>query len=229
MIFQPELSATSYHVPATRASGAPSRPAGCDTAASRQKRNGLLDIGKMPARLSRSGLLTKLAGRVTCRLPEGPREIGLAGKAQRQRNIDQRPVPACQKRFRALKTPGADVAMRRLPDGLPEGPREMIPAQARDRCHAIETEIAFEVRLDVVQHPKQPAPIEPFGFQKRIGPGRGCAGMLLHQPCCDGVGERFDKQAAGGCLSPQLGRDGTGDLGQQRIFEGAFMFQRGSP
>jgi hypothetical protein len=32
--------------------------------------------------------------------------------------------------------------MRRLPDGLPEGSREMKPAQTRDRSHSIDAEIA---------------------------------------------------------------------------------------
>jgi hypothetical protein len=109
---------------------------------------------------------------VTCGLPKGSGEIGLAGKAQRKRNIDQRPIAAYQKSFRTLKTPIADVAMRRLPDGLPEGPREMVSAQARNRCHAIDAEIAFEVCLDVVQHPKKPASIKPFCFEKRIRSGR---------------------------------------------------------
>lgn len=109
---------------------------------------------------------------MTCRLREGAGEIGLAGEAQRKCNIDQRPITACQKRFRALKTPGADVAMRRLPDSQPEGPREMVSAQARDRCDAIDAEIAFEVCFYIVQHTKKPASIEPFCFKKRIRPGR---------------------------------------------------------
>ena len=50
--------------------------------------------------------------------------------------------------------------------------------------------------------------------------------MLLHQPCSDSAGEQFDKQTAGGGFSLQLGHNGTADLGQQRIFESAFMFQR---
>ena len=127
-----------------------------------QNRKRLPDIGQRKFRSSESSRLTKSAGRVTCRLPEGSGEIGLAGKAQRKRNIDQRPITACQKRFRALKTPGADVAMRRLPDSLAEGPREMVSAQARNRRHAIDAEIAFEVCFDVVQHTKKPAPIEPL-------------------------------------------------------------------
>src|SRR6267142_2918112 len=50
--------------------------------------------------------------------------------------------------------------------------------------------------------------------------------MLLHQPCSDAAGERFDKQTAGGSFSLQFGRNGTSYLGQQRIFKSAFMFQR---
>jgi hypothetical protein len=50
--------------------------------------------------------------------------------------------------------------------------------------------------------------------------------MLLHQPCSDSAGERFDKETAGGGFSLQFGRNGAGDLGQQWIFESAFMFQR---
>lgn len=87
--------------------------------------------------------MTILAGCLTCRLPECSCEIGLAGKAQRKRNIDQRAIAAYQKRLRTLKTPIADVPMRRLPDGLLEGPREMISAEARNRCDAIDAEIAF--------------------------------------------------------------------------------------
>src|SRR4029450_839567 len=50
--------------------------------------------------------------------------------------------------------------------------------------------------------------------------------MLLHQPCSNSAGERFDKYTAGGGFSLQFGRDGTRDLGQQRIFKSNFMFQR---
>ena len=50
--------------------------------------------------------------------------------------------------------------------------------------------------------------------------------MLLHQPCSDSAGERFDKQTAGGGFCLQFGRNGTGYLSQQRIFKSAFMFQR---
>jgi hypothetical protein len=66
--------------------------------------------------------------------PEKPNESAISTNGR---------SPRVKKRFRALKTPGADVAMRRLPDGQPEGPREMVSAQARNRCHAIDAEIAF--------------------------------------------------------------------------------------
>jgi hypothetical protein len=51
-------------------------------AGSGQNRKRLPDIGQRKFRSSGSSRLTKSAGRVTCRLPEGSGEIGLAGKAQ---------------------------------------------------------------------------------------------------------------------------------------------------
>jgi len=126
------------------------------------------DIGERKFRSSESSRLTILAGCLACRLPECSCEVGLAGKAQRKRYVDQRAIVAYQKRFRSLKAPGADVAMWRLPDGLPEGSREMKSAQTRNRGDAIDAEIAFEVCFDVVQHTKKPASIQPFCFKKWI-------------------------------------------------------------
>jgi hypothetical protein len=42
--------------------------------------------------------------------------------------------------------------MRRLPNCLPEGSGKMEAAQARNFCHALYAEIAFQVRFDVVQY-----------------------------------------------------------------------------
>src|SRR5215475_11357896 len=106
---------------------------------------------------------TVLAGCLTGRLLECSGEIGLSGKAQRKGNIDQRAIAASQQCFRTLEPSGADVAMWRLPDGLPEGPRKMVSAEARNGCHSIKTEIAFQVCLYVVKNTEEPASIErPF-------------------------------------------------------------------
>jgi len=76
-------------------------------------------------------------------LPECPCEIGLARKAERQRYIHQRPISVHQQGFRALEALGADIAMRGLPDCLPEGSCEMEAAETRDLCHSFYAEIAF--------------------------------------------------------------------------------------
>src|SRR4029450_8651828 len=110
--------------------------------------------------------------RLTGGLLECSREIGLAGEAQRERNVDSRLVTTCQKLLRALKTPRTDVAMGRLPDSLPEGAREMVSAQGCDRCHVIKGETAFKVCLDVIQHTEQSASIKPSSCEKCIELGR---------------------------------------------------------
>ena len=92
-----------------------------------------------------------MTGRLTRRLPECSRETGLVGKAERQRNIHQRPI-TYQRGFRALETLGADVAMRGLPDCLLKGSRKMMSAQTRNRCHAIKGKIAFQACFYVIQH-----------------------------------------------------------------------------
>ena len=103
---------------------------------------------------------------VACR---SSRETGLVGKAERQRYIHQRPIALHQQGFRALETLGADVAMRRLSDCLPEGSRKMVSAQARNRCHALYAKIAFQVRFYVIQHTEESAPIEPLNCVARKG------------------------------------------------------------
>src|SRR5215813_4519160 len=132
----------------------------CDVQIRAKNRKGRLDP-KLP---------TILTGCLTRRLPECSCKIGLVAKAERQRNIHQRPIALLQQSFRALKAPGADVAMRRLPHCLLEGPRKMVPAQARDRCDATNRKIAFQVCFYVIQHAEEPASIEarPCETWKRL-------------------------------------------------------------
>ena len=110
----------------------------------------------------RSKSLTILTGCLTHRLPECSCEIRLAGKAQRQRNIRQRPIAMDQQSFRTFEAPGTDVAMRRLPHGLLEGPREMIFAQTRNRRDPVEREIALQIFFYVIQHAQESTTIESF-------------------------------------------------------------------
>jgi hypothetical protein len=84
----------------------------------------------------------------------------LAGKVQRQRNVDQRPITMYQQSFRALKALGADVTMRGLPHCLLERPCKMVSAQARNRCHAINGKIAIQVFFYEMQHAEESASIE---------------------------------------------------------------------
>ena len=111
--------------------------------------------------------LTKLAGRLTRCLSEGPREIGLAGKVERQRYVHQCPITVRQQDFRAFEALCADIAMRRFPGCLPEGSRKMISAQACNFCDALQAKIALQVCRDIVQHAPESSLIEPLARTMR--------------------------------------------------------------
>src|SRR5882757_7825933 len=104
-------------------------------------------------------------------LRERPGEIGLAGKVERERNVDQGPIVSRQQCLGMLETFCADVLMRRPADGGLERSREMEPAQAGNGCQVVDGEIAFRVRLDVVQHPPQPASIKAVLSETLQTPG----------------------------------------------------------
>src|SRR4051812_35769002 len=89
-------------------------------------------------------------------------EIGLAGKVERECNIDQGLISSYQQRFGTLETFRADVPMRRLAYGGLECSREMKPAQACNRCQVINRKIAFQVSFYAIQHAGQSASIESF-------------------------------------------------------------------
>jgi hypothetical protein len=131
-------------------------------AGSGQNRKRLPDIRQREPGWLRSSRLTILTWRLTRRLPEGSREIGLAGKAERKRYVHQGPIAMDQHGFRALEALGTDVPMGRFSDGLSKGSRKMVSAQARNRCHAFKAKIAFQVRINIVQHTKESALIEPL-------------------------------------------------------------------
>src|SRR4029450_6285572 len=126
------------------------------------------NVGVRPPSV-RSHCLTILTGCLTRRLPECAGETGLVGKAERQRDVRQWPVALHQQCFRAREAPGADVAMRGLPRGLFEGPRKMVLAQARNRGHSIEGEIALQVRFNVIQHALESAPAERASCERDNG------------------------------------------------------------
>jgi len=102
-------------------------------------------------------LASILAGCHAGRLPECARKVGLARESEGQRDFDQGRFAFDQQDFRALEAPCNDITMRRLPDGLPEGSREVEPAEAGDRSHAVEGEVAFQMAIDVVEDAEQPA------------------------------------------------------------------------
>jgi hypothetical protein len=106
--------------------------------------------------------LPESARGLSIRLCECSCEIGLAGKAERKGNVDQRPMTGQQQRFCALKAPAAHIVMGRLPHRFLEGSRKVVSAQAGDRGHGINRQLAFKVGLDVVEHPEQSAPVQPF-------------------------------------------------------------------
>src|SRR5271169_2009963 len=89
---------------------------------------------------------------LTCHLTKCSCEIGLAGKVERERNIDQGLIPSYQHRFGALEPLRADVPMRRSTNRGLECSRKMEPAEARNRCQLINRKIAFQVSLYVIQH-----------------------------------------------------------------------------
>jgi protein required for attachment to host cells len=72
-------------------------------------------------------------------------EISLAGKVERECNIDQGLISSYQQRFGTLETLCADVLVRRLANGSLECSREMEPAQARNRCQVIDRKFALVV------------------------------------------------------------------------------------
>jgi hypothetical protein len=109
---------------------------------------------------SRRKIAPVLTGRPARGLPKGASEIGLTGEIERQRDVDQRPVPRREQGLGAFQPPCADITMRRLTDGSLEGPREMKLAEARNRRQTINPEIAFEIGLDIVEHACQPASID---------------------------------------------------------------------
>jgi hypothetical protein len=133
--------------------------------------------------------MTKSRRRLTCDLPERPCEVGLAGKIQCQRNIDQRSIALYQQGFCTLKALGADVAMWRLPHCVLEGARKMVSAQACNRCHAIKGKIALQVRFYVIQNAEEPALIEasPGATKDRLVEWR--AQVFLQQPCRQAAGQ----------------------------------------
>ena len=139
-----------------------------------------------------------MAGRLTRCLRECSREIGLAGKAERQRDVHQRPIAVHQQGFRALEALGADITMGRFSDGLPEGSRKMESAEARNRCQALYAEIAFQVRFYVVQHSRQSAPIETLNGAGRKGLSGRCGDILLNEPRGQTGCEGSYEQTAGG-------------------------------
>jgi hypothetical protein len=103
-----------------------------------------------------------LTRRLTCHLTKCSGEIGLAGKVERERNIDQGLIPAYQQRLGALEPLRADVLMRGSTDGGLERSREMEPAQTRNRCQVIDRKVTFQVCLYVIQNAGQSASIESF-------------------------------------------------------------------
>ena len=103
-----------------------------------------------------------LTRRQTCRLTKCSGEIGLAGEAQCESDIDQRTISSCQQCFGTLEALRTDVLMRWLAHRGLECAREMESTQARDPCQPIDRKIAFQVSLDVVHDAGQSASIQPF-------------------------------------------------------------------
>ncbi len=122
-----------------------------------------------------------LTRRQTCRLTKCPCEIGLAGKAQCESNIDQGAISLYQQRFGTLDALRADVSMGRLTYGGLECSREMEPAQAGDPCQLVNRKVAFQISLYVVQHAGQSASIQSFLCDSRDCLIRRCADMVLNQ------------------------------------------------
>src|ERR1700694_4472966 len=118
---------------------------------------------------------------MTCHLTKSACEIRLAGKVERERNIDQGSLLSYEQRFGPLEPLRADVLMRRSTNGDLECSREMEPAQERDRCQVIDRKITFEVSLYVIQNPGQSALIEPFLCDTRESLSRRWAEMVLNQ------------------------------------------------
>jgi hypothetical protein len=85
-----------------------------------------------------------------------------------------------------------------LPRGLFEGPRKMVLAQARNRGHSIEGEIALQVRFNVIQHALESAPVERASCERDNGLAGRSPDVLLHQPRRQTGCEAFNQQTAGG-------------------------------
>ena len=102
-------------------------------------------------------------------MTESSREIGLGGKVESERNIDQRAISSRQQLFGALQTLRADVLMGRSTHGRFEGACEMKPAQAGNRCQLIKREITFQVSVDILQDTRQPSSIKTLLRNQRPG------------------------------------------------------------
>ena len=132
-------------------------------------------------------------------LRERPGEIGLAGKVEREGNIDQGLVSANQQRLGAFEPFPANVSMGRLTDGGLEGPGEMETAQACNRCQVVNSKIAFQVNFYVVKHAGQPASIKPLSHDAGRCQRRR-ADVVLKQSGGETGSQCFGKQPAGRSL-----------------------------
>src|SRR2546421_4215905 len=141
-----------------------------------------------------------LARCLTRHLTKCSREIGLAGKLECERDIDQGLLSSYQQRSGTVETLRADVLMRRLTGGSLERPREMEPAQARNRCHVIERKIALQVGLYIVQHAGQSASIKSLLPDTRESRSSRWADMVLNQSRRETSGQRFGEQPTGRSL-----------------------------
>ena len=155
------------------------------------------DAGALSSvRLEAPPVLTRC---LACQLAKGPCEICLAREVQRQSDVDQGPVSSHQQGFGALETFRTDVLVRRLAEGGLEGAREMEAAQAGDRRQVVNRKIALQVGFHVVQHARQPAPIQ--SYLRRRGSFSGCrADMVLNQSRREAASQRFGKQPTGSGL-----------------------------
>src|SRR5258708_32329937 len=92
----------------------------------------------------------ELSRRLTRRLAERTREVGLARKLEGQRNMGQRLVPLPEQLFGEIKPLRADIVMRRSADRGLAGAGKMEAAQACDRSQTDEGQITFRIGSDVI-------------------------------------------------------------------------------
>ena len=98
--------------------------------------------------------------------------------------------------LRPVETPFAEVGMWGKAHGGVERPDEVKEAEAGCLCQITDADVGFEVRVDELQDPIEPSPVEDAFGQRHRRPRRGGFGMVARKGSEQFNGERIHFQAA---------------------------------